>query len=566
MKRFLVWICCCFVMICVVSTEATSSVQLKKTDVQILKNVFSLHRQGQYKKASEQAKKIQNPVLNGYVLFHKYMSARYNTKKSEIEQWLKKYGDLAVAPELYALAKRKNMSLKTPKPKDVLYGGQSKACSYIRRDEPIDLIRKRTFSELSGEKQKKARQSFKKLRQYIVKGETLNAKKLIESRDFQSLHQDKDMALAHTVLAFSYFLDGQFGLSLSQAEKAIGRDALSTPLAYWTAGLASWQLENYRKAAQYFSQTVSHADIYPLLRSSSAFWAARSFLKTGSYDKVGDLLDIASQQPDTLYGMLAMHMLGMPISSIWNRHLIIQKQKSIRFSHPALNRFYTLKQIGQDEWATKELTKLYLESEDKTKKKLLHISQKHGFENELIDLAGVSGHKNERFPLPQWKPINGWQLDKALVYAYVRQESCFNPSAKSAVGARGVMQIMPATGQYMAQKNNMKWSLSRMENVSYNLSLGQYYLEYLMKLPVVSDNLIYLAVAYNGGPGNLTKWKRQIKQTTDPLMFIESIPSRETRSFVERIMVNYWVYRSLTGQSFSTMDDIIAGRWPLYVP
>ncbi len=565
MKRFLVCLFVFLLMMCAVSTEAAPSVQLKKTDVQLLKNVFSLHRKGQYKKAAEQAKKIKNPVLNGYVLFHKYMSARYNTKKSEIEQWLKKYGDLAVAPELYALAKRKNMSLKTPKPKDVLYGGQSKACSYIRRDEPIDLIRKRFFSELSGDEQKKARQSFNRLRQYIVKGETKNARKLIESREFEAIYQKKDMALARTALAFSYFLDGEFKLALSQAEKAIQTDSTSTPLAYWTAGLSSWQLENYQDAAHYFSQTVSHADVYPLLRSSSAFWAARSFLKIGSYDKVGDLLDIASQQPDTLYGMLAMHMLGMPISSIWNRNLVVQKQQSIRFSHPALNRFYTLKQIGQDDWATKELTKLYLESGDKAKQKLLHISQKHGFENELIDLAGLSGHKDERFPMPQWKPTNGWQLDKALVYAYVRQESCFNPTAKSAVGAVGVMQIMPDTGKYIAQKNGLKWSLSRMENISYNLSLGQHYLTYLMKLPVVDNNLIYLAVAYNGGPGNLSKWKRQIKQTSDPLMFIESIPSRETRSFVERIMVNYWVYRSLTGQSFVTMDDMIAGRWPLYV-
>ena len=540
---------------------------LSVSDVRLLKSVMTLQQQGKYVQANQKSNRIQNPLLNGYILYHKYMTPGYNTSKAEIESWLKKYNELAVAPEIYALGKRKKMSLNIQKPKEVLYGGKSKACSYIRRDEPIDLIRRRTFSELSGVKKQKALQSFQKLSRYIQKGQTKEAYQLIESPSFLSIHQTADIALARTALAFSYFLEGAFDKSITQAEMAIRTDSEATPLAYWTAGLSAWQLADYTEAAMYFSQTATHSQIYPLLRGSAAFWAARAYLKIGAYDKVGDFLEVAAQQPRTFYGMLAMRMLGQEMSVGWHKNVSDKtKYAADRFSHPALSRFYALEQIGQKEWAVKELTKLYLESDQEIRDILTVISQKYGFQNDLIQFAGLTAddETDERFPLPDWQPLNGWKIDKALMYAYVRQESCFNPNAKSAVGARGVMQIMPATGQIMAKSNGMVWSLNKMDNVSYNLALGQHYLRHLMTLPAISKNLIYLAVAYNGGPGHLIQWKKQTQYTTDSLMFIESIPSRETRSFVERIMVNYWIYRTLTQQSLDTMDDVIAGQWPIY--
>ena len=103
-----------------------------------------------------------------------------------------------------------------------------------------------------------------------------------------------------------------------------------------------------------------------------------------------------------------------------------------------------------------------------------------------------------------------------------------------------------------------------MENESYNLALGQNYLLYLMELPSIQYNLIYTAVAYNAGPGNLIKWKKQMNYQDDPLLFIESIPSKETRGFVERIMVNYWIYNSLTKSSLDSLDAVIHGKWPIY--
>ena len=170
----------------------------------------------------------------------------------------------------------------------------------------------------------------------------------------------------------------------------------------------------------------------------------------------------------------------------------------------------------------------------------------------------------ERFPMPNWEPLNKWKVRKELVFAFVRQESCFNKRAQSSVGARGLMQIMPQTGKIIAQQSGMKFNLLKMENESYNLALGQNYLLYLMELPSIQYNLIYTAVAYNAGPGNLIKWKKQMNYQDDPLLFIESIPSKETRGFVERIMVNYWIYNSLTKSSLDSLNAVIHGKWPIY--
>ena len=166
--------------------------------------------------------------------------------------------------------------------------------------------------------------------------------------------------------------------------------------------------------------------------------------------------------------------------------------------------------------------------------------------------------------MPDWEPQDSWQLDKALVYAFVRQESCFNHRAESSVGAMGLMQLMPSTAKEQANKLQCEYKTKHLKQPEYNLRLGQAYLKELLNLPYVQNNLIKLAVAYNAGPGNLRRWEKKMKFHDDPLLFLETIPSKETRTFVERILVNYWVYLNLMGEDLSSLDEIVAGNWPMY--
>ena len=97
-----------------------------------------------------------------------------------------------------------------------------------------------------------------------------------------------------------------------------------------------------------------------------------------------------------------------------------------------------------------------------------------------------------------------------------------------------------------------------------NLEVGQEYIEYLLNLEIVSNNLIYLAAAYNGGPGNLKKWKEETNFLDDPLFFMESIPSRETRWFIEKILTKYWIYQNKNQQDMSSLKMLANGEDPLY--
>ncbi len=171
------------------------------------------------------------------------------------------------------------------------------------------------------------------------------------------------------------------------------------------------------------------------------------------------------------------------------------------------------------------------------------------------------------YPVPPWKPKNGFQIDRALVYAFMRQESAFNSRAKSSAGARGLMQLMPATASYMANgKRRFRGSRrAHLYDPELNLSLGERYLKYLLGRKRVDGNLFLLAAAYNGGIGNMMKWERRMKTIDDPLLYIESIPSRETRIFIERVLANLWLYRLRLGQPTPSLDEVVAGRWPTYI-
>src|SRR3546814_15315059 len=119
----------------------------------------------------------------------------------------------------------------------------------------------------------------------------------------------------------------------------------------------------------------------------------------------------------------------------------------------------------------------------------------------------------------------------------MRQESAFNARAMSPVGAAGLMQLMPNTAGAVAGDRSLRSKRSRHKLFApeYNIDLGQRYLQTLLKMPMVNGNLMSLAASYNAGPGNLQKWLRANPALSpDPLLFIETIPPRQTRVFFHR--------------------------------
>ncbi|NEP10580.1 MAG: transglycosylase SLT domain-containing protein [Symploca sp. SIO2C1] len=156
------------------------------------------------------------------------------------------------------------------------------------------------------------------------------------------------------------------------------------------------------------------------------------------------------------------------------------------------------------------------------------------------------------FPIPYKEEIIQWsaqrQLNPFLVTALIRQESRFEKQIRSAVGAVGLMQVMPDTGKWVAQ--NIDLQEYDVEKPSDNIRLGTWFLDFTHK---EYDNNSLLALAsYNAGPGNVSKWVKKYG-FSDPDAFIEKIPFPETKGYVENVFANYWNYLRLYNPEVSQM-------------
>jgi len=141
-----------------------------------------------------------------------------------------------------------------------------------------------------------------------------------------------------------------------------------------------------------------------------------------------------------------------------------------------------------------------------------------------------------------------------------RQESRFQIDAVSSAGARGLMQLMPATAEETAGKLGVDYSKSRLtSDAEYNALLGSTYLK--AQLERFDGSLILAAAAYNAGGGNANKWMRTFgdprSDTIDPVVWIELIPVLETRTYVKRVVGNYLVYRARFGKDDISISEVL---------
>jgi soluble lytic murein transglycosylase-like protein len=135
-------------------------------------------------------------------------------------------------------------------------------------------------------------------------------------------------------------------------------------------------------------------------------------------------------------------------------------------------------------------------------------------------------------------------VDPNVVRGLILQESYYNPEAKSAVGATGLMQLMPATAAEHARHLHVPFATSRLENPSVNVELGTYHLRMLMDL--FGGNVDLAIASYNAGQGNVMKWRRAAPhKPMDELL--ESIPFPETRNYVKRVRMLESAYSRIAG-------------------
>ncbi|MEY4255583.1 MAG: hypothetical protein RLZZ141_810 [Pseudomonadota bacterium] len=158
--------------------------------------------------------------------------------------------------------------------------------------------------------------------------------------------------------------------------------------------------------------------------------------------------------------------------------------------------------------------------------------------------------------------------EAAAIFGITRQESGFDPRVSSGVGARGMMQIMPATARSVAKRIGVAYDPNRLSDPDYNMRLGSAYLGHMIN--GFSGSYVLAAAAYNAGPGRPAAWVGFCgdprNTAADPLDFIECIPFSETRNYVMRVMENVQVYRARLGGGSAPLtltDDLRRG---IYTP
>ena len=145
-------------------------------------------------------------------------------------------------------------------------------------------------------------------------------------------------------------------------------------------------------------------------------------------------------------------------------------------------------------------------------------------------------------------------LDPHMIYAIARQESAFAPDARSRVGAMGLMQLMPATARQTARKVGVKYRKSELLTPERNIQLGSRYISDLIKR--YDGNRILASAAYNAGPHRVKRWRSESGEEVAFDIWIETIPFKETRKYVQNILAYSVIYGYRLGEERSLLKSI----------
>lgn len=536
---------------------------LSAADAELYRRVMALQASGQLAAADRELGKVRDELLKGYVLANRLLAPGAKPKFQEIRAWLAEYHDLPQAEAVHRLtrgakAARGVGALRTPTAKAGLKGTgiEFEADGALWEEAAYDM-------DASSAKAK----AFKaRLRQALRDENPSRVEAMLASAEAQAMSA-LEFDRLRLMVAADHFAGGRDEPAATLATQSAERSGEQLPAAHWIAGLAHWRMGKPDAARRHFEDVAKHSDGQDWLAAAGAFWAARANLVTRRPEAHNHWLELAATQGRTFYGLLARAELGYENQFSWEVPPFTEGDADLLMRIPAARRALGLLQIGDRAAAEEELRKLYTGAGKGVRQSMLVLAYAGGMPGLAVRLGGSSLprengrlHDAAAFPVPDWTPKGGWQIDKALVFALVRQESSFNPNARSGAGAAGLMQLMPATAAAIGGRG----ARDRLHDPEHNLGLGQRYVAKLLAEEPVNGNLMLMAAAYNAGPGNLGRWLAGIRHNDDPLMLVESLPSRETRAFVQRVMSSYWIYQSRFAQTPDTLAAVAAGDWPLY--
>jgi soluble lytic murein transglycosylase-like protein len=545
-------------------TTSTDMRVLSEDDVHRYRVILEDERAGRFDDAEAQFANLNDTSLKGYMLAEHYLSPHgKRVPVQDLVAWLHEYSELPPADRIYDLAVKRSTKKVRHHHHTILVA----IVTDIPAPRPAARRRGGGYEDVDlpegGYESDAARAALPQIEQYVKVDQPDQANAVLQSLAGRATPVDI-ARLTHRVAA-SYLAEGmdQQAYALASDVEPVSKHAV--PLLYWDAGLAAYRINKFHEAGQQFEELAQAGAVPNWTRSAAAFWAARSHLQDGDAQDYITLLQVAAKSEPTFYGLIAERVLGQDTETGFSDPVVTAQDFQAVVQDPAAHRAVALWQIGDREDAAEELNRAFGESDGNHDPVFVALADKMNAANLELRASETSASRgvmlNGLFPVPDYHPDGGYRIDPSLVLAFARIESRFQPGVTSPAGARGLMQLMPGTAVHIAGPG----AAERLTDPSYNLTLGQRYIEEL--LAQLNGNLFELAAAYNAGPGALTRWMgAKSDKMGDPLLFIESMPVPETRAYVKRMMTYHWMYRRRMGRDAKSLDETAQGGWPLYRP
>ena len=457
--------------------------------------------------------------------------------------------DLPQAPDLAALASRRGLSTAAlPVTRDMVrFAGPSKrqTARALRNDRAAAALTQIVMPLLRGDQPSEA--------------------EAIVSVRLGDLSPEAQAEWLQRV-AWSYYLTGDDANARRVADRARAGAGDWVVQASWVAGLAAWRQKDCLSAGIAFEQVAARARD-PEMIAAGLYWASRADMACAHPERVETRLRSAARMKESFYGLIAQSALGLTDDGAASLKLTANDWAAIG-AIPNVRRATALAEIGETGLAEQMLRYQARIGLSRDHESLVHLAARLNLPAAQIWLAqnGPSGARLSaaaRYPMPGWTPQSGWRVDKALVFAHALQESQFRVDATSPAGARGVMQLMPATAQMVARHQGRPFDYAALAQPATSIELGQAYLRELADNMSSTGGLLPKVIAaYNAGPTSVANWNARGRNLADPLLFIESIPFTETRAYVAIVLRNYWMYQRQAGAKPASLMAIGQGLWP----
>ena len=372
------------------------------------------------------------------------------------------------------------------------------------------------------------------------------AMKTFEENDWKGLSEYKGMALGVVGQFLAKKLD-PLAIEAYKKQHALGgSELLSAESSEWKVRAAlrdkDWRM--VKESIETMSEPIRNRD------PAWTYWYGKSLKELGD-DHANDYFEKLANQYH-FYGQLSLEELGRPINVPAKTLITDADSKAITKSIPAFTKAAKLYDMnlrveGNREWNW--------ELRGMSDRELLAVAE-YGKKINMLDRTVNSADRTKeehnfslRYPTPyidRLGPITKQiHLDINWVYGLIRQESRFIIAARSSVGASGLMQVMPTTGQYVAKKIGMAdYTPDKLGDLQTNLVLGSNYLN--MVLNDLDGSWGLASAAYNAGPGRPKQWRQTLTKPVSMEIFAETMPFAETRTYVKNVISNAIYYEVLS--------------------